>query len=267
MTEQQLRELFADACAAFLGCNEADGSHRQIIDLYNKISPLPRGYKMTYHDPWCAAFPSAVGESLNLGHIILPECSCDAMINLYKAKGRWREADEYSAKVGDIVMYDWNDDGRGDNIGSADHTGVVYAETATSYRVIEGNMSDSVDFRIIKKNGINIRGFCCPDFASAAGAVDEAPKPEVSQPADVIIVADKETVEVKLPVLRKGDVSAVVGAMQSLIMHHGFSVGVDGADDDFGNNTDIGLRQFQRENGLTKDGVCGVNTWSKLLGL
>ena len=267
MTEQQLRELFADSCAFYLGANEAEGSHREIINLYNKISPLPRGYKMTYYDPWCAAFPSAIGHSLGLGNIILPECACDPMINLYKAKGQWREADDYPAKVGDLVMYDWEDSGLGDNLGSADHVGVLYAETATTYRVIEGNISDSVDFRVLKKNGKNIRGFCCPDFKGAAEAYTEPKDAPISQTANVIVKQEKETVTVKLPVLKKGDVMPTVGAMQSLLMYHGYSVGVDGADEDFGNNTDIGLRQFQRDRGLEKDGVCGVNTWSKLLNI
>lgn len=267
MTELELREYVADTALEYLGCNEADGSHRPIIDLYNKITPHPRGYKMTYYDPWCAAFVSAVGEDCGLGDIILPECACDPMINLYKARGLWREADSYNPKVGDLVMYDWDDSGIGDNTGSADHVGIVYATDGKNLTVIEGNISDSVNFRTIKLNGRYIRGFCCPDYASAAGAEKKDDTTPASQPANVTIVDKAASVSVKLPVLSKGAVGGAVGAMQSLLMYHGYSVGVDGADGDFGNNTDIGLKQFQRDKGLNKDGVCGVNTWSRLLGI
>ena len=37
-------------------------------------------------------------------------------------------------------------------------------------------------------------------------------------------------------------------------------------DKDFGAHTKAVLMRFQRENGLVADGICGKNTWSKLLG-
>ena len=267
MTELEMRELVADTALEYLGCNEYDGSHRPIIDLYNKIKPLPRGYKMTYSDPWCAAFVSAVGEDCGMGDIILPECACDPMINLYKAKGLWKEEDNYNPKVGDLVMYDWGDSGAGDNMGSADHVGIVYAKNGDTLTIIEGNISDSVDFRTLKVNGRYIRGYCCPDYAGSAGSVSSAEATEDKEPTEVINASPERTASVKLPILFNGDIGVAVGAMQSLIMYHGYSVGVDGADCDFGNNTDRGLRQFQRDMGLSIDGVCGVDTWSKLLGI
>ena len=45
MTESQIRQKVVEAAKAWLGCNEADGSHRQIVDLYNSHKPLARGYK------------------------------------------------------------------------------------------------------------------------------------------------------------------------------------------------------------------------------
>ena len=76
MTENELRKKFVDNAVAFLGTNERDGSHRQIIDIYNSISPLPRNYKMTYTDPWCAAFVSVVAKLSKMLSIIPAECSC-----------------------------------------------------------------------------------------------------------------------------------------------------------------------------------------------
>ncbi len=267
MTERELRELVADTAIEYLGCNEADGTHKPIIDLYNTIKPLPRGYKLSYYDPWCAGFISAVGEERKLGHIIFPECSCDAMINLYKAAGRWREADDYVPQTADIVMYDWGDSGVGDNVGGADHVGFIYAKDGNNLTVIEGNISDSVNFRNLKVNGRYIRGYCCPDYASAASSVDAAKDREASEPTVIIATQQKLVSEVKLPELCNGDKSNAVEAMQILLIGYGFRCGTDGADGEFGPNTDKALRKFQQDRGLTVDGVCGVNAWRKLLGL
>ena len=51
MTEYQLRQKAADMARSYLGCKESNGTHKPIIDLYNLIRPLPRGYRMSYRDP------------------------------------------------------------------------------------------------------------------------------------------------------------------------------------------------------------------------
>ena len=46
MTETELRSLLVKTAEDWLGRNEKDGSHREIIDLYNSHTPLARGYKV-----------------------------------------------------------------------------------------------------------------------------------------------------------------------------------------------------------------------------
>lgn len=168
MTEAALRKLVVDTAIKYLGCKESDGSHKKIIDIYNSQSPIPVGYKVTYYDAWCAAFVSAVAVELGLTDIILPECGCGRMITLYKNKGRWEEADSYVPDVADIIMYDWDDSGSGDNTGGADHVGFVVSVSGSTIKVIEGNKSDSVAYRSVPVDGLYIRGFCLPDYASKA---------------------------------------------------------------------------------------------------
>ena len=43
----------------WIGCKESDGSHKQILNVYNSHRPLPRGWKMLSTNPWCAATVSA----------------------------------------------------------------------------------------------------------------------------------------------------------------------------------------------------------------
>ena len=163
MTEKQIRQKFVETAEAYLGCKESNGTHKKIIDLYNTQKPLPRGYAVKYTDEWCATFVSAIGVQLGWRDIILPECSCNKMIALYKAAGRWKNGNTHIPSAGDIVMYDW----QGVN-GSAEHTGIVVSVGGSSLKVIEGNKSNAVAYRTIRVNSTCICGYCLPDFASKA---------------------------------------------------------------------------------------------------
>lgn len=64
------------------------------------------------------------------------------------------------------------------------------------------------------------------------------------------------------PVLREGDRGNKVRLLQYLLINEGYPLSADG---NFGNATAAALRSFQRENGLAKDGIAGINTYRKLL--
>ena len=114
MTEAQVRQRVVEAAKAWLGCNEADGSHKQSIDLYNSHKPLARGYKLQYSDAWCAGFVSAVAIKCGLTDIMPTEVGVGNMIDLYRRLGRWKEQDSYVPSPGDVIMYAWGDSGVGD---------------------------------------------------------------------------------------------------------------------------------------------------------
>lgn len=148
----------------WLGKNEADGSFKDIIDIYNFHKPLARGYKMKYTDAWCATFISALAISLNCTDIIPTECGCERQIELFKKLGRWKEDESRTPSPGDIIYYDWNDNGRGDNRGWSDHVGLVEDVYGSTITVIEGNYSNSVKRRTIKVNARYIRGYAIPAY-------------------------------------------------------------------------------------------------------
>lgn len=260
MNEAELRQYFVDVCCSYHGYNEADGSFRKIIDVYNSIKPLPIGYRVSYGDAWCAAYVSAMAWLCELTDIIYPECGCDRMIALYKKAGRWQEADGYIPKLGDIIFYDWEDSGAGDNMGSSDHVGVVVKANDSYLTIIEGNISDGVGYRDIVVNGKFIRGYGLPNFAKDNNVPTTAPAEERTEP-----VSASESCVVTLPVLRKGNVSKSVRKAQELLIGEKISVGVDGADGDYGLNTYKAAVEFQKKNGLTADGIIGADTWSALL--
>ena len=149
---------------AWLGKKESDGSHRAIIDVYNAHRPLARGYKVTYTDAWCATFVSAVAIKLGYTSIIPTECGCPKMIELFKNLGAWVENDAYTPKAGDVIFYDWEDSGAGDNKGNADHVGIVEKVSGTTITVIEGNKNNAVERRTLQVNGRYIRGYGVPKY-------------------------------------------------------------------------------------------------------
>lgn len=152
---------------SWLGKNEKDGSYKSIIDVYNSYKgTLPRGIKMSYAWSWCACTWSALAIKLGYTDIIPIEISCGYLIEAAKKKGCWQENDGYIPKPADAVLYDWDDSGKGDNIGWPDHVGMVeqvYPE-AGYFVVIEGNYSDSVKRRTVSINGRYIRGFITPKY-------------------------------------------------------------------------------------------------------
>lgn len=164
------REQVVSIAKSWLGYNEKDGSHRKIVDKYNAHKPLAQGYKVTYTDAWCATFVSAVSIEAGLTDIMPTECSCPRMVALYQKMGRWVENDAYKPEIGDIVLYDWQDSGSGDNTGNPDHVGIVAKVSGNVLTIIEGNIDNAVGYRSLVVNGKFIRGYCCPDYESKDGA-------------------------------------------------------------------------------------------------
>lgn len=121
---------------------------------------------MEYGWAWCAATWSAIAIKLGYTDIMPIEISCGELIDRAIAKGCWVENDDYIPKPGDAILYDWQDSGKGDNVGWPDHVGLIEQvnETSGYMVVIEGNYQDTVKRRTISINGRYIRGFITPAY-------------------------------------------------------------------------------------------------------
>ncbi len=77
-----------------------------------------------------------------------------------------------------------------------------------------------------------------------------------------------ETVNIILPVLKKGSKCAEVGMVQALLNSLGY-VGKNGkpltTDHDYGTNTEYAVKNFQKAHGIGQDGITGVKTYNALL--
>ncbi len=162
-----VRDKVVSEAQSWIGRKESDGSHREIIDVYNSHKPLARNYAVRYTDAWCATFVSAVAIRCGIKDALPPECGCEQMIGLFKKLGEWVENDAYVPTPGDVIFYDWQDSGSGDDIGYSDHVGIVEKVTNNTITVIEGNYSDSVKRRKLQVNGKYIRGFGVPRYADS----------------------------------------------------------------------------------------------------
>lgn len=189
MTENQLRNKVVSTAVAWLGCKEANGTHRQIIDLYNRHKPLARGYKVKYTDAWCSTFASAVAIKAGLSDIIPTECGCWNHVELFKKMGRWKESDAYTPRPGDYIFYDWDDNGLGDNTGRPDHVGIVTKVAGQTVTIIEGNKGNAVAYRDMKINGKYIRGYGVPDYAGKASKAPAGGDQTPHKPISYTVVA------------------------------------------------------------------------------
>lgn len=258
MTETQIRQRVVAAAKAWLGCNEADGSHRQIVDVYNSHRPLARGYALKYTDAWCAGFVSAVAIKLGLTDIMPTEVGVGNMIELYKKLGRWKESDSYVPKPGDVIMYAWGDNGVGGCTSGASHVGIVVSCDGKTITVIEGNKANAVGYREIAVNGRYIRGFGLPDYASKATENEPVtPAPATNK---------EETIKMELRMLKRGMSGNDVRAAMLLMKDKGYyPYAIPASDKLFGPKMEAGVRKMQAEHKLGVDGLIGFNSWTFLL--
>lgn len=178
MTENEIRQKVVSTALAWLGTRENTAKHQEMLDIYNSQRPLPRGTRMLASWPWCAAFVSTVSLQLGLRDIMPTECGCPSMVRLYQELGRWVEDDAYIPSPGDVVFYDWQDTGYGDNVGHPDHVGIVLDCDGKNMTIIEGNNANAVTKRVLAVNARFIRGFGIPNFASKADGAEPEPAPQ-----------------------------------------------------------------------------------------
>ena len=272
---------------AWLGRNEANGTHKLIIDTYNAHKPLARNYKVKYTDAWCATFVSAVAIKCGYTDIIPTECGCQQQIALFKKLGAWDENDARVPKPGDIIYYDWQDSGVGDNVGHSDHVGIVEKVSFNQITVIEGNYSNSVKRRTLSVNAKNIRGYGVPKYgteatvstsekvannttttttASAYSLKQFIKDVQKATGAAVDGIAGKETLSKTVTVSAKiNSTHPVVKPLQKRLNALGFNCGaVDGI---IGKNTTAAIIAYQKSKGCVQDGELTAHhrTWQHIL--
>lgn len=178
-----------DIALKYLGCTQGSAKQKELIKIFNKVKP--NGYTAHYTDPWCAEAWSAWQiEAGNTAKEVPLSASCSDLIQKAKKLGIWVENDAAVPEIGWGILYDWNDSGKGDNTGSPDHVGLVYAVDKKWIYVVEGNKGSAsvCGKRAIQINGRFIRGFIAPKYAKSGSSIAKpAAKKTVDQIAEEVI--------------------------------------------------------------------------------
>ena len=178
------RDDFVNKARAWVGTKEGSKGHKQIVADYNKA--CDKGRKADSSTPWCAMFVGAVAQETDNAlkdSVGVPvDCSCGtgshSLIEKAKAAGIWVERDDYNPIIGDVIIYDWKDNGKEplEDVKGHDHTGII-TKAGDPFEVTEGNKNDAVGVRSVKVNARYTRGFITPRFADEINPPTPEPTP------------------------------------------------------------------------------------------
>lgn len=159
-----------------------------------------------------------------------------------------KRADGEPLKPGTAVFV-WNaEDQKYGHVGLYVGDGLVIEAAGTRQGVIQGKVSNSKWTNWGELKGV--------DYTGGGGGV--APVNPDDDPGEYHPLPHNR------PTLRKGSVGQAVKELQQMLLERGYDLGICGADGDFGKATENAVKKFQRDHGLTADGVVGKKTWAAL---
>ena len=231
---------------------KASEVRKAIVNRANAIVGMSRdqlGMSGSY--AWCAHTVSNILRYVGVNNIY--DLSCTRMQAKMDASPEWSEPDD-NPIPGDIIFFDW------DHVIESlplDHVAVVTEINGSTITYVNGNGSSSTH---VTRQTININNPCIVYWMRYIGRTatpSEATQKEIETPKPKKVMCT-----VELEQLSKGCESASVETLQNLLNDVQYGIVVDGR---FGNNTESVLKQFQKENNLTADGICGPKTWKALI--
>lgn len=198
MSGVKLTGVWADDLIAIaesqLGYRESTSNYevREDGQSTKGITRYGQWYGDAYGD-WCAMFVSFCLHYAEIPKTAMPyEAACQRWIDELSEE-EWdfyRPADEYEPVKGDLIFFDWDDDGR------ADHVGLVRTVEEEKLTTIEGNSSNSVRVNEYLPDDDRIQGY---------GVLPENPEPpvpeaaaETAQGSEESVLPDGETITAAL---------------------------------------------------------------------
>ncbi len=166
ITKPGSAQAMIDTFNAWMGYSRINGNQKGIIDIYNSITPWPKGYKMRYSDAWCDATITAAAIKTGNVERIGRECSVPRHIKIFQALGIWQEDGTITPRPGDIIVYSWSKFKQPNNA-SASHIGIVAKVQNGKITAIEGNRGIGiVATREIPVGWGCIRGYAQPKYVN-----------------------------------------------------------------------------------------------------
>lgn len=150
----------------------------EVVNIYNALTPPPRGYKLKRDDPFTVACMSAAFKKAGYTNIFPMECSLFHLVPKAISAGIWTTPESYTPGVGDVVIYTKHSD---------KIVGIVKSITGNTLTVIEGSTDVMLKCDKVKTNSSRIEGYICPKYNYT---VDE-PVPAVEAEAEVVAPAEE----------------------------------------------------------------------------
>ena len=201
---EESRTKAVEIAESYVGCVRGDTRHKEIIDIFNTVQP--DGWPMNYTAAWCATFVSAIAIKQfgkeKAKELFPLSANCAGIIIGAISRGIWVENDAYVPSPGDWILYDWTDDGIGDDKTGYDHVGMIKKASAGKITVIEGNRNNKCAYREITVNDRYIRGFVHPKYPSS-GSVTPAKKPTITEAAHDVIAGKYGNGDARVAALKK----------------------------------------------------------------
>lgn len=251
--------------------NAGSNNYTKYARDLDAISGFYNGKKQGH--AWCDVFVDwlfvkcfGVEAALDLlcAHMGSSGAGCTYSLNYYIRKNQFFKRGESKPQVGDQIFFG--------AVGNSSHTGIVYKVDNSKVYTIEGNTSGASGV-VANGGGVckksyslgysSIAGYGRPNYGD--GFVGDSVDTSTVQPEKPKDETKKDTTTTNLRELEYGMTGDDVKKAQELLIAKGYSVGADGADGDFGQNTYYAVVAFQKANGLDADGIIGANTWVKLL--
>lgn len=248
MTTNQAVEKLLNVARAQIGYHEGNGNYTRYAE--GNWDNQFYGWELQYQ-PWCdmfvdwcfcQAFGLQKGAALTYQTVGSGSALCSTSASYYQAAGAYT----HSPKAGDQVFFYVS--------GGINHTGIVEKVEGNIVTTIEGNSSDQVARRTYQLDSSQIAGYGRPKWSLVTeGSIDipDDPMPPTGDELNRI--------------LRRGCKGEDVRSLQEKLIKLGYSCGPDGADGDFGKNTEEAVIQFQKDKKLSPvDGEVGPDTWSAI---
>lgn len=273
MTTDQAKNKLISWAVSQIGTREgADNWNR-----YAAMANVQRLYGGSIQNaPWCDVFTDAAfvevfgletGAAMTYQTVGNGSALCRTSAAYFREHGAFTKRPE----PGDVIFFYVG--------GQINHQGIVTRVTGGSVFTVEGNSSDMVAERVYSVQDGSIAGYGRPRWELAAGAEDinvpanDAPTVDTAPPdvtdmdvGDIPAEPVNRTYMLRLPYLRCGDEGLAVRAAQRVLISCKCTCGPDGADGEFGPNTEKAVLKFQVGNRLAPDGIIGPETGAALFG-
>lgn len=141
---------------SYIGMKQGDKRHKDMVEKYNAVRPLPVGYSVKFTDDWCAVFVTAIADNCAVSQYVGRECGVQRFVSIFKNKGIWLGL--VKPEPGDIIVFDWQKNGW------SDHIGFVEQVNGNKVTTIEGNTSRSVARRTYAYNDWRVSGYARPKY-------------------------------------------------------------------------------------------------------